>query len=121
MARKRLPGKPWFEFKLYGLPWNTRVLPANCKALDNGDTSAYCWYEKREMAFSDALSHEQLRTAFCHELQHAIEEHADVDYEQGVSSDVADRLTDQVSRGWLYFIRENPEILAFLRDERPKG
>lgn len=118
---KKLPGKAWFDFRLYGLKWHARIVPANDKDMDRGDTSAYCLYAERRMGFSDALTPEQLRTAFVHELQHAIEEHADVDYEQSVDASVADRLTDQVARGWLYFIRENPAIIAFLRDERPKG
>lgn len=117
---KKLPGKPWFEFKLFGLKWRARIVPALDKALDKGDTSAYCDYAPRVMAFSDALTNEQLRTAFVHELQHAIEEHADVDYEESVSADVSDRCTDQVARGWLYVVRECPEIIAFLRDEKPK-
>lgn len=121
MAANRLPGKPWFDFRLFGLKWHARICPALSKELDKGATSAYCWYDRRLMVFSDALTNEQLRTAFVHELQHAIEEHADVDYEDPVSAEVADRLTDQVARGWLYFIRECPEIVAFLRDERPKG
>ncbi len=118
---KRLPGKPWFEFKLFGLEWQARIAPAKGRALDKGKTTAYCEYDSRLMVFSDQLTNEQLRTAFVHELQHAIEEHADVDYEEKVAPDVADRLTDQVARGWLYFIRQCPEIVAFLRDERPKG
>lgn len=118
---KRLPGKPWFDFKLFGLKWKTRIVPAKHPELDKGATLAYCDYTKRLMVFSDSLTNEQLRTAFVHELQHAIEEHADVDYEEKHSAEVADRLTDQVARGWLYFIRECPELIAFLRDERPKN
>lgn len=119
--RKRLPGKPWFDFKLFGLQWKARIAPACGTELDKGATLAYCDYDRRLMVFSDVLTNEQLRTAFVHELQHAIEEHADVDYEEKHSPEVADRLTDQVARGWLYFIRQSPEIVAFLRDERPKG
>lgn len=114
-------GKAWFQFKLFGLNWQARIYPANSAALDKGASLAFCEYDRRLMGFSDALTNEQLRTAFIHELQHAIEEHADVDYEQEHSPEVADRLTDQVARGWLYVIRECPEIVAFLRDERPKG
>lgn len=121
MSKFRLPGKPWFTFKLFGLKWRARIAPEKSKALDKGATIAYCHYDRRLMVFSDALTNEQLRTAFVHELQHAIEEHADVDYEEKHSAEVADRLTDQVARGWLYFLRESPEIVAFLRDERPKG
>lgn len=120
MARK-LPGKAWFDFKLFGLKWRARIIPADHVALDKGKTLAYCDFDHRVLGFSDKLTNEQLRTAFVHELQHAIEEHADVDYEQKHDADVADRLTDQVARGWLYFIRECPEIIAFLRDEKPKG
>ena len=121
MRREKLYGKPWFSFKLFGLKWQTRIVGATHKDMDKGATLAYCDYTRRLMAFSDGLTNEQLRTAFVHELQHAIEEHADVDYEETHSAEVSDRLTDQVARGWLYFIRENPEIIAFLCDQRPKG
>ena len=121
MPKEKLAGKPWFDFKLFGLKWRTRIVPALHKDLDKGATLAYCDYARRLMCFSDALTNEQLRTAFVHELQHAIEEHADVDYEEAHSPEVSDRLTDQVARGWLYFIRECPEIISFLRDERPKN
>lgn len=116
-----LPGKPWFTFKLFGLQWRARTAHAKHKELDKGDTLAYCDFGRRLMLFSEALTNEQLRTAFVHELQHAIEEHADVDYAQSVSPDISDRCTDQVARGWLYVIRECPELIAFLRDERPRA
>lgn len=121
MARQRRPGKLWFRFKLFGLPWEARIAPAKHKCLDNGKTLAYVLGDERLMVFSAGLTQEQLRTAFAHELQHAIEEHADVDYTTKCDEDVADRCTDQVARGWLYVIRECPEIVAFLRDDRPKG
>lgn len=114
---KKRPGKLWFKFKLFGLPWEARIAPAKHPELDRGDTLAACFYNDRYLLFSDALSLEQQRTAFVHELQHAIEDHADVDYTRGVTEDVADRLTDQVARGWLYVVRECPEIVAFLRAE----
>lgn len=114
-------GKPWFKFKLFGLKWEARIYPHNGPTLDKGATLAFCDYDTRQMGFSDQLTNEQLRTALVHEMQHVIEEHSDVDYEEVHSPDVADRLTDQVARGWLYVIRECPEIVAFLRDERPKG
>lgn len=114
MAAKR-PGKLWFRFKLFGLEWETRIIPAEHKALDHGDTSAFVMYNERWMGFSDALTLEQQRTALAHEIQHVVEEYADVDYEQAVTEDVADRCTDQVARGWLYIIRECPEIVDFLR------
>ena len=117
----KLPGKPWFDFKLFGLKWRCRIIPRDDAALDKGATLAYCDYDTRVMGFSDVLTNEQLRTAFVHEVQHAIEEHADVDYEEIHSPEVADRLTDQVARGWLYVIRECPEIIDFLRDTRPRG
>lgn len=119
--KRRLPGKAWFDFKLFGLKWSARIIPAKHPALDRGNTLAYCDYDNRVLGFSDGLTNEQLRTALVHEIQHAIEEHADVDYEIGVSPDVSDRCTDQVARGWLYLIRDCPEIIGFLRDERPRG
>lgn len=121
MTRKPRTGKPWFSFKLFGLKWDARIYPHSSKMLDKGATLAFCDYDTRQMGFSDMLTNEQLRTALVHEIQHVIEEHADVDYEEVHSPEVADRLTDQVARGWLYIIRECPEIVAFLRDERPKG
>ena len=122
MARQvKLPGKAWFDFKLFGLKWQARIIPSEHKEMDNGATLAFCDFKRRLMGFGDALTNEQLRTAFVHELQHVIEEHADVDYESIASADGADRCTDQVARGWLYVIRECPDIIAFLRDERPKG
>jgi hypothetical protein len=114
---KRQPGKLWFKFQLFGLQWEARIAPAKSAALDKGKTMAYCQYNERLIVISDALTLEQQRTTFAHELQHAIEEHADVDYEEAVSPDVSDRCTDQVARGWLYVIRHCPEILTFFRAE----
>jgi hypothetical protein len=116
MAKKR-PGKLWFEFKLFGLDWEARIAPAKCAALDKGATMASCYYNERYILMSDALSNEQMRTTLAHELQHAIEDHADVDHEYPASADVSDRWTDQLARGWLYVIRECPEIIGFLRAE----
>ena len=118
---RRAKGKPWFKFRLFGLPWEARIYPHDSKALDKGATLAWCDYTTRQMGFSDMLTNEQLRTALVHEIQHVIEEHADVDYEETHSPEVSDRLTDQVARGWLYLIRECPAIIDFLRDKRPKG
>jgi hypothetical protein len=115
MARK--VGKLWFKFNLFGLPWEARIAPAKSAMLDKGKTLACCLYNERMMYFSDALTAEQQRTTFAHELQHAIEDHSDVDYECGVTPDVSDRCTDQVARGWLYVIRHCPEILDFFRAE----
>lgn len=113
----RRPGKLWFRFTLFGLPWEARIAPAKSKALDGGATMAYCEYDTRRIVVSDALTLEQQRTTFAHELQHAIEEHADVDYEEAVSPDVSDRCTDNVARGWVYVIRHCPEIIDFLRGQ----
>ncbi len=124
MARQvRLPGKLWFKFKLFGLSWQARVIPAEHKELNDldGHSAAFCCFDRRLLGFSALLTNEQLRTAFVHELEHAIEEHADVDHEVAAPPDVADRRTDQIARGWLYVIRECPEIVAMLRDEKPKG
>ena len=113
MAKR--PGKLWFKFMLFGLQWQARIVPAKSAALDHGNTMAYCHYDERMIVVSDDLTQEQQRTTFAHELQHAIEEHADVDYETAVSEDVADRCTDNVARGWVYVIRHCPEIVDFLR------
>lgn len=112
---KRRTGKLWFKFNLFGLPWEARIAKEKSAVLDRGKSFAVCFYNDRVMYFSDKLSVEQQRTSFVHELQHAIEDHADVDYTVGVSEDVADRCTDQVARGWLYVVRHCPEIVAFLR------
>lgn len=115
MAKK--PGKLWFKFTLFGLQWEARIAPAKSPALDHGKTMAYCEYDSRLIVLSDELTLEQQRTTFAHELQHAIEEHADVDYTEATSSDVADRCTDNVARAWVYVIRHCPEIVDFLRAE----
>lgn len=114
---KKLPGKLWFAFELFGLSWTARIAPAKSAVLDKGKTLACVLYNERLMYFSDKLTLEQQRTAFVHELQHAIEEHADVDYETAADHTIAERCTDQVARGWLYFIRHSPEVIAFLRAE----
>jgi hypothetical protein len=116
MARRK-PGKLWFKFTLFGLAWEARIAPAKCKALDKGFTMAYCHYDERMIVVADDLTLEQQRTTFAHELQHAVEEHADVDYEVKVSDDVADRCTDNVARAWVYIIRHCPEIIEFLRGD----
>lgn len=114
---KRRPGKLWFRFTLFGLEWEARVAPAKSKALDHGKTMGYCAYDSRLIVLSDALSLEQQRTTFAHELQHAIEDHADVDYAEGVPPDVADRCTDNVARAWVYVIRHCPQLVDFFRGE----
>ena len=108
---KRRSGKPWLDFMLFGLQWQARVAPRKSKILDNGEASACVLYAERTMYFSNTLSDEQLSTALAHEVQHVIEEHADVDYEVATSPDVADRMTDQVARGWLYIIRDCPVLM----------
>lgn len=114
---KRRPGKLWFKFRLFGLQWEARIAPAKHAVLDKGETMACCLYNERIIYMSDALTLEQQRTTFAHELQHAIEDHADVDYETKMSPDIADRCTDNVARGWVYVIRHCPEIVDFLRAE----
>jgi hypothetical protein len=114
---KRRPGKLWFKFTLFGLEWEARIAPAKSKVLDGGKTMACCLYNERVIYLADNLTLEQQRTTFAHELQHAIEDHADVEYEVAVSPDVADRCTDNVARGWIYVIRHCPQIVDFLRDE----
>lgn len=114
---KKKPGKLWFKFLLFGLKWEVRFAPANTKALDYGNTFGYCEYNERLIVISDALTLEQQRTTFAHELQHAIEEYADVDYERKVDAGFADQCTDNVARGWIYIIRHCPNIVKFLRAE----
>lgn len=110
-------GKLWFKFTLFGLEWEARIARAKSPVLDRGKTMAVCFYNDRKIYLSDDLTLEQQRTTFAHELQHAIEDHSDVDYELAVTPDVADRCTDNVARGWIYVIRHCPEIVDFLRAE----
>ena len=119
MGKSKRPGKLWFKFVLFGLQWEARIAPAKSAALDHGKSMAYCEFDARLIVVSDNLTQEQQRTTFAHELQHAIEESADVDYEEKTSPDVADRCTDNVARGWVYVIRHCPEIVDFLRAEHP--
>jgi hypothetical protein len=120
MARKKL-GKPWLTFKLFGLQWKAYIVPQSHPELVSGDgdtiTQGICYFDRRVMFFTESLSDEQLATTLAHEIQHAIEEHADVDYSKAVPEDVADRMTDQVARGWLYVIRDCPELLAIFNRE----
>lgn len=114
-AGAKRAGKLWLKFKLFGLEWNVRIAPARCAALDRGRTAGICYYEDRLILISDALSTEQKRTTLAHEIQHMIEDHADVSYEHAAPPEVADRCTDQVARGWLYLIRDCPEIVAIFQ------
>ena len=114
---KKPPGKKWFAFSIFGLPWVVHIIPANHPSMRKGDLAGFCCTEQRLIGLSDSLSIEQLRTTFVHELQHVIEDHADVNYERAVCAEVSDRCTDMVARGWLYFMREHPKIVAMLRDE----
>lgn len=110
-------GKLWFKFVLFGLNWEVRFLPPDHKLLthEGHECQGMCFQNERVIYLSSKQTHEQYRMTFAHELQHAIEDHADVDYEKGVSVDVHDRWTDQVARGWVYVIRHCPEILGYLR------
>lgn len=109
MARRY--GSVWLDFMLFGLQWQARIVPAKSKALDRGKTLACMLHDERLMYFADSLSDEQLSTALAHEVQHAVEEHADVDYTTATDPDTADRMSDQVARGWLYIIRDCPVLL----------
>lgn len=114
---KRLPGKAWLRFKLHGLEWRARIAPRKSTILDKGETAACVLYEPRLMYFADTLSTEQMATALAHEVQHVLEEHADIDYETATTPDVADRMSDQVARGWLYIIRDCPELMAVFKGQ----
>ena len=116
---KRRPGKLWFRFNLFGLDWETRI--ATQKQVKNREghaCQAICYLDQRWMLFSDDLSPEQFRMTLAHEIQHAIEDHADVDYEAGTTVDVHDRWTDQVARGWVYLLRHCPEIVEYLQAKK---
>ena len=113
---KRKVGTLWLDFVMYGLQWHAYIAPAKSKMLDRGNTLACVYHDERTMYFSDALSDEQLSTALAHEVQHVIEEHADVDYEHATDEATGDRMSDQVARGWLYIIRDCPVLMeVFLR------
>lgn len=77
-----------------------------------------CLYNERVIYLSLNQTHEQLRVTLAHELQHAIEDHADVDYEKGVPTEVHDRWSDQVARGWVYVMRHCPPIVEYLQGSR---
>lgn len=117
MARRY--GKVWLDFMLYGLQWQARIAPAKSKILDRGKTLACVLHDERVMYFADTLSDEQLSTALAHELQHAIEEHADVDYTTATDHDTADRMSDQVARGWLYVIRDCKPLMEVFQRSGP--
>lgn len=112
---KRRPGRQWLTFKLFGLEWDVRIASAHAPVLDRGKSAGVCFMDDRMIVLSDALSTEQTRTTLAHEIQHMIEDHADVSYEHAAPPDVADRCTDQVARGWLYLIRDCPELVAIFQ------
>lgn len=113
---KKRPGRVWFKFYLFGLDWEARIAPAKVvKNREGHPCQAICYLDHRWILFSDDLSPEQFRMTLAHELQHAIEDHADVDYEEGTTEDVHDRWTDQVARGWVYVMRHCPQIVDFLQ------
>ena len=109
------PGRLWFKFTLFGLGWEARIAPATEVKEGKDLCQALCYYNDRWILFADDLSHEQFRMTLAHEIQHAVEDHADVDYERGVEVDVHDRWTDNVARGWVYILRHCPDIVDFLR------
>lgn len=117
------PGRLWFKFRLYSLDWEVRILAAKHPALRYKDSRGVgycmglCFMNARWIALNDKMSHEQFRIALAHEIQHAIEDGADVDYEKGVAVDVHDRWTDVQARGWVYFMRDNPEVVKYLQGE----
>lgn len=110
-------GQLWFGFYLFGLKWEVRLLPRGHKILKDGkqECVGLCCLNERLIYIAADQSNEQRRLTFAHELQHAIEDQADVDYEEGVSVEVHDRWTDQVARGWVYMMRHNPQIIEFLQ------
>lgn len=114
---KKRPGSLLCRFPLFGLDWEARVLPHDHKLLMAGkhECQGICFYNERVIYLSDKCTQEQLRMTLAHEIQHAIEDHADVDYEKGVQIDVHDRWTDQVARGWVDLMRHCPEIIEYLR------
>jgi Zn-dependent peptidase ImmA (M78 family) len=118
MARKKVP-KPQLVFQLFGLEWKTYLVPSDHKDLGKGTDNGACFYDRREIYLSEALSDEQLVTTLAHEIQHAIEDHAGIDYEQPVDPDVADRMTDQVALGWLFILRGCPDLVEVLKREKP--
>ena len=121
---KKLPGKLWFHFKLHGLEWMVRIVPDDHKALKDEDDGrscmGLCFYNSRMIYVNQKMTHEQFRTTLAHEIQHAIEDAADVDYEKGAPEAVHDRWTDMVARGWLSLMRESPKVIEFLQARHDK-
>jgi len=117
MARRKY-GKLLLKFPLYGFDWEVRSVGVNSKVLDadgKGPGSGVCYMNDHVIYLSEGVTEEQARTTLAHEIQHAIEDHSDVDYTTAADDEAtADRMTDQVSRGWLMLIRTCPELLAWL-------
>jgi hypothetical protein len=119
----RTAGTLWFGFRLFGMDWQVRVANHTHKVLKDGkhECQGICFFNSRTIVLSQRQTHEQMRVTFAHELQHAIEESADVDYEKGVKTEVHDRWTDQVARGWVYMMRHHPEVIEFLQGKQWPG
>ena len=112
MARRR-PGRVLLVFPLFGFDWQVRTVPDKHKILEGA--VGHCFLNEHVMYVSEDCTDEQARTTIAHEIQHIIEEAADVDYTKVTDEATADRMTDQVSRGWLMLIRTCPDLLAYLR------
>lgn len=118
-AKKR-PGKLWFKFTLFGLDWEVRHAPPEVvKSYDGEECMGLCYHNERWILLDNSVSDEQIRTTLAHELQHAIEDYACVDYERGVTEDIHDRWTDHVALGWVYLMRHCPELVKLLTGESP--
>lgn len=109
---KRKYGKLLLRFPLYGFDWDVRSVPPTSKVLEGA--VGICYLSDHVIYLSESNTEEQARTTLAHEIQHVIEDHADVDYTKQTDDATADRMTDQVSRGWLMLVRTCPELLAWL-------
>lgn len=115
---KRKPGRLWFKFTLHGLAWEARLFNPKTTKGELKGLMGQCDPGERIIWIADDLTPEQARITLAHELQHAIEDAADVDLTgPSPAPDVADRWTDNMARGWVYIIRTCPQLLKFLQGE----
>jgi hypothetical protein len=120
MAKKH-PGRLWFKFTLFGLAWEARLFSPKKAAGDLKGLMGQCDPQERVVYVADDLSFEQARITLAHEIQHAIEDAADVDFSgPPPPPEIHDRWTDNMARGWVYIIRTCPELLKFLQGEPSK-
>ena len=82
---------------------------------DEGGTKCAGLFDSNEQTIeidTGIRSHDKVRFVMCHEITHAIEEHAGVTLKDPVQ-------VDAFARGFYSLICDNPDLIAWLREPKP--